>query len=86
MSKTKYSDYEEIKGLQLQVMIFVDKWVREQKVPVPRQMIMKAMKEHQIPAVTIEWAINALLRKGFIRRGYSGSNKTFYVQLKNIDL
>lgn len=85
MSKTKYSDYDQVYGFQLQVMLFIDAWVKTEKVPVPRQMIMKAMREKKVPAVTVEWAINGLLRKGFIRRGYSGSNKTYYVQLRNID-
>jgi len=88
MSKTQYSPFEEINELQKNIMVFIDRWVREVKKPVPRQEIMKAFtdikKEDHHPAITIEGALNALLRKGYIRRAYSGSNKTFYVQLRNV--
>ena len=84
MVKTKYSPFEEINELQKEVMTFIDKWVRTEKTPVPRQQIMKEFIARKVPRITIEWAIGALLRKGYIRRAYSGSNKTFYVQLRNI--
>lgn len=84
MGKTKYSPFEEINTLQKEVMVFVDGWVREKKTPVPRKEIMAAFTAKKIPRITVEWAVNALLRKGYIRRAYSGSNKTFYVQLRNV--
>lgn len=88
MSKTKYSPFEEINELQKTIMLFIEKWVREENTPVPRKEIMKAFtgskKDHKNPAITIEGAINALLRKGYIRRAYSGTNKTYYVQLRNV--
>lgn len=86
--KTKYSPFEEINQIQRDIMVFVDSWVREQKVPVPRKEIMKAFSGKKSkglhPAITVEGAINALLRKGYIRRGYTGTNKTTYVQLRNV--
>lgn len=85
MTKTKYSPFDEINELQMQIMIFIDHWVRTENTPVPRQSIMKAMREKHIPAITVEGALNALLVKGYIRRGYSGSNKTSYVQIVNIN-
>ena len=84
MAKTKYSPFEEINELQKDIMIFIDQWVRKEKTPVPRKAIMTEMKLRKVPAITAEWAVNALLRKGYIRRAYSGTNKTFYVQLRNI--
>lgn len=88
MSNTQYFPFEEINDLQMKIMVFIDKWVREINTPVPRQSIMKEFTDRKNPdyhpAITIEGAINALLRKGFVRKGYSGSNKTFYVQLRNI--
>ena len=69
-------------------MLFIEKWVREINTPVPRKEIMLAFtdkkKEVHHPAITVEGAINALLRKGYVRKAYSGSNKTYYVQLRNV--
>lgn len=88
MAKTHYSPYEEINELQTNIMRFVDKWVREVNTPVPRKEIMKAFtgkkSDGKNPAISVEGAINALLHKGYIRRGYTGTNKTTYVQLRNI--
>ena len=88
MARTQYSPFDEINELQMSIMLFVDKWVREIKKPVPRQEIMKEFTNkknpHHHPAITIEGALTALLYKGYIRRAYSGSNKTYYVQLRNI--
>lgn len=69
-------------------MLFVDSWVRKEKIPVPRKEIMKEFagkkSDGKNPPITIEGAINALLRKGYIRRGYTGTNQTTFVQLRNI--
>jgi len=88
MAKTKYSPFEEINELQKSIMVFVDNWVRTVNTPVPRKEIMLAFtdkkKEIHHPAISVEGAVNALLRKGYIRKAYSGTNKTYYVQLRNI--
>lgn len=84
MPKTKYSSFDEINELQTEIMRFIDHWVREVKTPVPRKEIMIEFKKKKVPAITTEGALNALLRKGYIRRGYSGSNKTYYVLLHTI--
>lgn len=85
MFKTEYSPYEEINDQQMEIMIFIDKWVRTEKTPVPRQKIMAEMKARKIPSITVEWSLNVLLRKGYIRRAIITSNKTSYVQLRNIN-
>jgi len=86
--KTKYSPFEEINIIQKEIMVFIDNWVRTEKVPVPRKEIMKAFagkkSEGRHPPITVEGAVNALLRKGYIRRGYTGTNKSTYVQLRTI--
>jgi len=85
MPKTKYFPFDEINELQTQIMIFIDHWVREIKTPVPRKEIMAEFTKKKIPRITVEGATNALLTKGYIRRGYTGSNKTTYVLLRNIN-
>jgi hypothetical protein len=85
MPRTKYFLFDEINELQTRIMIFIDDWIRKENTPVPRKEIVQAMKcERKTPEITTEGALNALLRKGYIRRGYSGSNKTIYVQLRNV--
>lgn len=65
-------------------MLFVDRWVREKKTPVPHREIIGEMKKQKVHDFTTVNAINALLRKGYIRRACTISNKTFYVQLRNV--
>lgn len=88
MPKTEYSAFDELNVLQKNIMEFIDKWVRDINTPVPRKEVMSAFadktKPIHHPAITVEGALNALLHKGYIRRAYSGSNKTYYVQLKSI--
>ena len=90
MPKTEYSAFDELNELQTKIMNFIDKWVREIHTPVPRKEVMSAfadkLKPIHHPAITVEGALNALLHKGYIRRAYSGSNKTYYVQLKSLHI
>lgn len=88
MPKTKYSPYEEVNDLQKHIMVFIDHWVRTENTPVPKKEIVKAFSDKKKPdyhpPVSIDRAINALLYKGYVRKAYSGTNKTYYVQLRNI--
>lgn len=84
MAKTQYYQGDEINILQRKVMVFIDHWVHTEKTPVPRQEVIKSFQKERVPRITIEGALTALLHKGYIRRGYSQSNKTCYVQLRNI--
>lgn len=89
MAKTKYSPFDEITILQRKIMIFIDRWVREQKTPVPLKEIMKELTKEKTPVITITGAVHSLHRKGYIRRAAyveSGGNRTFYVQLRSIHL
>lgn len=73
-----------LEGVQKQVMQYIDAWSRENDNPVGHSSIIKSMKEKKINKMTTADAIRSLLRKGYIRRAVSISNKTFYVQLGKI--
>lgn len=70
--------------LQIRIMKFVDEWVKTEKRPVPQKEIINRMKSEGVKSFTTVNAINALIRKGYIRKGIAVSNKTLYVQLKGI--
>jgi hypothetical protein len=75
----------EISRLQTNVMIFIKWWAKTKNTPIPRSEIIKAMKLHKVNAPSSIDAINALLFKGYIRRGYSPqANKTIFVMIRNI--
>lgn len=74
----------DINKLQLDIMRFVDSWVRTEKTPVPRKEIIENMKAKGVKDFTTINAIKALLKKRYIRRAIIISNKTFYVQLRGI--
>lgn len=84
MSHTVYISVNEINKLQTDIMHFVDRWVREQKTPVPQKEIIICMKDAGIKDFTTINALNSLLHKGYIRRAYTISNKTFYVMLRKV--
>ena len=65
-------------------MRVVADWARKEKTPIPRKEIMKAMGEKGTKSFTIINALNALMRKGYIRKGFVISNKTYFVMLKSV--
>ena len=84
MGKTKYSEFDEINELQTKIMRFIILWVHEKKIPVPHQEVVRQMTAEGVHDFTTCNALNSLLRKGYIRRAYTTSNRTFYVQLRNL--
>ena len=84
MTNTVYKDFSEVNKLQTDIMVFIDTWVKTQKTPVPQKKIIAEMKNQGIKDFTTIWALNALMHKGYIRRAYVISNKTFYVQLRRV--
>lgn len=66
-------------------MIFVKRWAEKEKTPIPQKEIITYMTSHGTKSYTALNAINSLLEKGYIRRGYSEhQNRTYYVMIRNI--
>lgn len=66
-------------------MIFVKDWANTQKTPVPQKEIIKIMTQQGVKSFTALNAINALLKKGYIRRAYvQRANTSAYVMIRNI--
>ncbi len=84
MASTIYIPLFEINDLQKKIMIFIEYWVHEKKTPTPQKEILIDLKSQGIKECAIIYGINALLNKGYIRRAYTISNKTFYVQLRKV--
>lgn len=75
---------KEVRELQINIMSLVDAWVRKEKTPVPKRVIIQKMQENGIRHFKTDHALNLLIRTGYIRRAFSMSNKAAYVQLKSI--
>ena len=86
MSKQIYTPVDELTSLQYQIMVFVDWWVRNKKIPVPQKEIIKEMEKKKIKSSTTWYAISQILHKGYIRRALTFNNRTSYVQLRNIEI
>jgi len=84
MPETIYETYNELTNAQNSVMRFFDKWVHENKTPIPHKDILVAMNKQDIKASTTVYSISVLLQKGYIRRVYTTSNKSFYVMLRRV--
>mgnify|MGYP000949306509 CR=1 FL=1 len=71
--------------LQTNIMIFVGQWADKNKTPVAQRSIIEEMGIQGVKSFTALNAINALLKKGYIRKAYSEQkNKTFYVMIRTI--
>ena len=84
VSQTSYIDLLDISRLQTQIMVFVQDWVRKEKTPVPLKNIVSGMETAGTKTFTTVKAIKVLLRKGYIRRAFTISNKTYFVQLRTV--
>lgn len=75
----------EINGLQTRIMLFVKLWANTQKTIIPQKEIILAMQLQGTKSYTALNAINSLIKKGYIRKGYSEhANRTYYVMIRNI--
>lgn len=79
-----YSNIDDITELQIKIMQFVDKWVHEQKTPIPMKEIVSVMQLQGFKDFTIRHAITTLVKKGFMRRAVSNSNSSSFVQLRSV--
>lgn len=65
-------------------MKFVDFWVHEKKTPIPLKEIIIAMTKENIDKNTTIYSLKILLKKKYIRRAVTISNKTTFVQLRRV--
>jgi len=85
VKKPIYRGIHELNEHQTKVMEFIISWVKEEKTPVPKKQIVIKMKEAGLKIDVIEWSLDVLLAKGYIRRGYTmKQNTTTYVQLRGL--
>lgn len=84
MGKTIYVSLSEVNEPQIKIMRFVTYWVHEKKTPIPLKEIVENMKQQGVERPTTIYSIKILLKKGYIRRAFTISNKSSYVQLKTI--
>lgn len=84
MPKTTYDSLSEISNSQMSVMEFVQWWVHEKKTPIPLKEIIISMKDKGMGKDTTIYSLKILVQDGYIRRAYTISNKTSFVQLKRV--
>ena len=82
---TKYVNLKDINQQQEDVMRFIIHWVRTEKTPVPKKEVIAGMRKVGVAVDTIEWSLDVLLAKGYVRRAYTQKqNTTAYVQLRTL--
>ena len=81
---TAYTNLDEISESQKSVMEFVQWWVHTKKTPIPLKEIIVSMKEKGMGKDTVIYSLKILVRDGFIRRAYTVTNKTSFVQLRTV--
>ena len=84
MQKTVYITYCELNTLQTRIVKFVNSWVHDKKTTVPLTEIIESMKQEGVIEATTIKSIQVLVKKGYIRRAYHPSNKTYFTQLRTL--
>lgn len=85
MKQTEYRSLHDLNDQQEKVMSFIISWVNEKKTPVPKKEIVKEMTLKGMKPSVIEWSLDVLLSKSYIRRGYTEKyNTTVYVQTRGM--
>jgi len=84
MSNTIYVTVNELNKTQIETMKVVDRWVHKKKIPVPLEKIILKMMRNGVDENSTIYSLKILVRKGYIRRAYTHTNKTYFVQLKGI--
>jgi len=79
-----YTNISDINELQYNIMKYIGVWVHSEDTPISQVSIISEMTKQGSSKYTTINAINALLRKGYIRRGVVRSNSTFYVQIRTV--
>lgn len=75
----------EINTLQRNIILYCKEWAIKENKPIPQKSIILQMKEKGVKSFTALNAINALLTKGYLRRGYSErANVSVYVLIRNV--
>jgi len=82
--QTVYINLSELNELQTRIAKFVGEWVHQKKTQVPLKEIIATMKQEGVIEATTIKSIGVLIRKGYIRRSYHPSNKTYFTQLRTI--
>lgn len=82
--QTVYINLQELTVLQTRIVKYISLWVREKKTQVPIKKIISTMKKEGVLEETTIKSLQSLVKKGFIRRSYHPSNKTYFTQLRTI--
>lgn len=82
--QTVYVNLSELNDLQTRIARFVGVWVHQKKTQVPLKEIISTMEKEGILKSTTIKSIGVLIKKGYIRRSYHPSNKTYFTQLRTI--
>ena len=83
-NKPVYISISDLTELQNKIMQFISEWSHQEKTPVPLWLVKRVMMAENVKEPTAINAINGLLLKGYIRRAYIISNKTYFVMLRSI--
>jgi len=65
-------------------MYIIDDWVHRKKTPIPLKTVITEMDKLKVNKDTTVYSLKILVKKGYIRRAYTISNKTFFVQLRRV--
>lgn len=80
----KIVNFDGLSDIHIDIMNFIDDWARTKKTPIPLTEIKKNIASDTIKEYKVVNSITLLLKKGYIRRAVSMSNKTYYVQLRRV--
>ena len=90
MPKSVYVDYNEstpdVAELILNIVLFIESWVKIQRTTIPKKKILESMRMKGKSELQINHALNLLLKRKYIRKAITVSNKISYVQIGTIHI
>lgn len=86
MPEDLYISLSELNKLQTTIIVFIDTWVHEKKTPVPLKEIIANMEAQNENKNNVIYSLKVLIKKGYIRRSDAISNKTYFIQLRTVDV
>ena len=84
MPKTEYVNVKDVTRLQEIIVNYLTERARINNTAISKKDLVLEMKDKGIKTLTTVSALKSLLKKGYIRRASSISNRTYYVLCRTI--
>lgn len=80
--------FSEINDLKVKIIQFANEWVKKEKTPIPKKVIIEGLEKMGENPYTVTNALIVLVKKGYLTRakvyGLGDGLKTYYKVLRTV--